>query len=120
MAQEEGLVNKIKDYKWIDIICGTHNYHKIPEYINEYLNNGNICEVYSIEGNVYENIPVKRESKYKDRNNSEYERDRKFKEFKYDKYEKENEFKDEKEKIEDNYNKYDRDYSESNSSRRKK
>ena len=39
MAQEEGLVNKIKDYKWIDIICGTHNYHKISEYINEYLSN---------------------------------------------------------------------------------
>ena len=64
MAQEEGLVNKIKDYKWIDIICGTHNYHKIPEYINEYLNKGNLCEVYSIEGNVIENIPVKRDSKY--------------------------------------------------------
>ena len=64
MAQEEGLVNKIKDNKWIDIICGTHNYHKIPEYINEYLNKGNLCEVYSIEGNVIENIPVKRDSKY--------------------------------------------------------
>ena len=36
MAQEEGLVNKIKDYKWIDIICGTHNYHKIPEYLDKY------------------------------------------------------------------------------------
>ena len=64
MAQEEGLVNKIKDYKWIDIICGTHNYHKIPEYISEYMQKGNLCEVYSIEGNVIENIPVKRDSKY--------------------------------------------------------
>ena len=65
MAQEEGLVNKIKDYKWIDIICGTHNYHKIPKYISEYLNKENtVREVYSIEGNVYENIPVKRDSKY--------------------------------------------------------
>ncbi len=64
MAQEEGLVNKIKDYSWIDIICGTHNYHKIPEYIAKYLNEGNICEVYSIEGNVIENIPVKRDNKY--------------------------------------------------------
>ena len=64
MAQEEGLVNKIKDYKWIDIICGTHNYHKIPEYIYEYMHKGNLCEVYSIEGNVIENIPVKRDSKY--------------------------------------------------------
>ena len=64
MAQEEGLVNKIRKNKWIDIICGTHNYHKIPEYINEYLSNGNLCEVYSIEGDVIENIPVKRDSKY--------------------------------------------------------
>ena len=64
MAQEEGLVNKIKDYKWIDIICGTHNYHKIPEYIYEYLNKTRVCEVYSIEGNVVENIPVRRDSKY--------------------------------------------------------
>ena len=64
MAQEEKLVNKVKDYKWIDIICGTHNYHKIPEYLMERLNNNRICEVYSIEGNVIENIPVKRDSKY--------------------------------------------------------
>ena len=64
MAQEEGLVNKIKDYKWIDIICGTHNYHKIPEYLYEYMNKGKVCEVYSIEGNVIENLPVVRDSKY--------------------------------------------------------
>jgi len=64
MAQEEKLVNKVKDYKWIDIICGTHNYHKIPEYLMERLNSDRVCEVYSIEGNVIENIPVKRDSKY--------------------------------------------------------
>jgi len=64
MAQEEKLVSKVKDYKWIDIICGTHNYHKIPEYLMERLNNDRVCEVYSIEGNVIENIPVKRDSKY--------------------------------------------------------
>ena len=66
MAQEEGLVNKIKDYKWIDIICGTHNYHKIPEYLLEVVNSCNekIREVFSIEGDVIENLPIKRESKY--------------------------------------------------------
>ena len=64
MAQEEKLVNKIKDYKWIDIICGTHNYHKIPEYLMERLNSDRVCEVFSIEGDVIENIPVKRDSKY--------------------------------------------------------
>ena len=66
MAQEEGLVNKIKGYKWIDIICGTHNYHKIPQYLYQVVNND--CEVmrevFSIEGDVIENLPVKRDSKY--------------------------------------------------------
>ena len=65
MAQEYELVNKIKDYKWINIICGTHNFHKIPEYLNEYYKTKeDVREVYSIEGNIYENIPVKRDSKY--------------------------------------------------------
>ena len=66
MAQEEGLVNKLKDYKWIDIICGTHNYHKIPQYLNEVVNNRDklMREVFSIEGNVIENLPVMRDSKY--------------------------------------------------------
>ena len=64
MAQEEKLASKIKDYKWIDIICGTHNYHKIPEYLMDRLNNDRVCEVYSIEGDVIENVPVKRDSKY--------------------------------------------------------
>ena len=65
MAQEEGLVKKINKYKWLDIICGTHNYHKIPEYLREYYQEHNkVREVYSIEGNVIENIPVKRDNKY--------------------------------------------------------
>jgi len=65
MAQVEGQVNKLKDYKWIDIICGTHNYHKIPQYLNDKINSDELVrEVYSIEGNVFENLPVKRDSKY--------------------------------------------------------
>ena len=65
MAQEEKLVEKINKYKWIDIICGTHNYHKIPEYLKELLDKKeNIREVFSIEGNVIENLPVKRDSNY--------------------------------------------------------
>ena len=40
MAQETDVVNKFKDYKWIDIICGTHNYHKIPEYLYELMPRG--------------------------------------------------------------------------------
>ena len=66
MAQEEGLVNKIKNYKWIDIICGTHNYHKIPQYLYEVVREQDklMREVFSIEGEVLENLPIKRDSKY--------------------------------------------------------
>lgn len=67
MAQEEGYVkNLVAKYRWIDIIVGTHNFHKIPIYLdNLYKTKLNQVEVYSIEGDVYENIPVKRDSKYK-------------------------------------------------------
>ena len=66
MAQEEGLVNKLNSYKWIDIICGTHNYHKIPEYLFKIVQEEEkvMREVFSIEGDVIENLPVKRDSKY--------------------------------------------------------
>ena len=40
MAQEESVVNTLKEkYKWIDIIFGTHNIHKIPEYLSNVINN---------------------------------------------------------------------------------
>ena len=67
MAQEEVVVNVInKKYKYVDIVFGTHNIHKLPNILEEALKEKNQqIEVYSIEGNVYENIPVKRDSKYK-------------------------------------------------------
>ena len=67
MAQEESIANMIKDkYKWVDIVFGTHNIHKLPIYLSElYKNRKQEIEVYSIEGSVYEGIPVKRDSKYK-------------------------------------------------------
>ncbi len=67
MAQEESVVEDIKSkYKWVDIIFGTHNIHKLPSILEDSLkDNTQEIEVYSIEGDVYENIPVKRDSKYK-------------------------------------------------------
>ena len=67
MAQEESIANMIKDkYKWADIVFGTHNIHKLPIYLSDlYKNRKQEIEVYSIEGSVYEGIPVKRDSKYK-------------------------------------------------------
>ena len=67
MAQEEGVSKEIKDkYKWIDVVMGTHNIHKLPIYLdNIYKDRKQEIEVYSIEGDVIEGIPVKRDSKYK-------------------------------------------------------
>lgn len=67
MAQEESVVDDIKrKYKWVDIVFGTHNLHKLPLILEESLEkNKQEIEVFSIEGDVYEGIPVKRDSKYK-------------------------------------------------------
>ena len=67
MAQEEGVSKEIKDkYKWIDVVMGTHNIHKLPIYLdNIYKDRKQEIEVYSIEGDVIEGLPVRRDSKYK-------------------------------------------------------
>ena len=67
MAQEENVVESIrKKYKWVDIVFGTHNLHKLPNILKEAIDEKRQqVEVFSIEGDVYENIPVKRDSKYK-------------------------------------------------------
>ena len=66
MAQEEGIANMLKDkYKWVNVVFGTHNIHMIPTYLlNNLKDQTQELEVFSIEGNVYEGIPVKRDSKY--------------------------------------------------------
>jgi len=67
MAQEEVVVNEILErYKWIDIVFGTHNIHNLPNILFTSLNQKKLeVEVLSIEGDVIENIPVKRDSKFK-------------------------------------------------------
>ena len=67
MAQEEIVVNEIMNkYKWIDFVFGTHNIHDLPNVLEKAINNKKQqIEVLSCEGDVIENIPVKRDSKYK-------------------------------------------------------
>ena len=67
MAQEEEIANMLKDkYKWVNIVFGTHNIHMLPVYLENTLKtNKQELEVFSCEGDVIENIPVKRDSKYK-------------------------------------------------------
>ena len=67
MPQEESVYNMLKDkYKWVDIVLGTHNIYDIPVLLDNIMKERkqNI-EVYSIEGSIIENLPVKRDSKYK-------------------------------------------------------
>lgn len=67
MAQEEAVVESLmKKYKWVDIVFGTHNINRLPNIIEKTMaQKEQEIEVFSIEGDVIENIPVKRDSKYK-------------------------------------------------------
>lgn len=67
MAQEEVVINKIiEKYNWLDIVFGTHNIHRLPNILADVINNKNLeIEVLSKEGDIIENIPVKRANKYK-------------------------------------------------------
>ena len=65
MAQEENVCNEIMTkHKYVDLVFGTHNIHELQDLILE-KNNIQTISVYSKEGEVYENIPYKRESKIK-------------------------------------------------------
>ena len=63
MAQEEKVVESIKQkYPQVDIVFGTHNIHKLPEYLeNCYLKQGRVIEVFSVEGEIVEDVPVVRD-----------------------------------------------------------
>ena len=63
MAQEEKIVNTIKEkYPQVDIVFGTHNIHKLDDYLYEaYSTNKRLIEVFSFEGDIVENVPVVRD-----------------------------------------------------------
>lgn len=67
MAQEEIVIEKILNkYKWLDFVLGTHNIHTLPQVLNDYFSKKELAiDVWSEEGDIIENIPVKRDSKYK-------------------------------------------------------
>lgn len=67
MAQEEGIANMLKSkYKWVDIVIGTHNIYSLPHLLEEAsMDKKQNIEVYSVEGDIIECLPVKRDSKYK-------------------------------------------------------
>lgn len=67
MMQEKQMVDKIKkSYPYVDIIFGTHTIHKLPEDILKiFENQKRVYDILDIDGEVYEGLPIKRESKIK-------------------------------------------------------
>ena len=67
MAQEEVVVDEILNkFKFLDFVFGTHNIDELPNILYEaMLKNKTFIDVKSIEGDIVEDIPVKRDSKYK-------------------------------------------------------
>lgn len=63
MPQEEKTVETIKKkHPQVDIVFGTHNIYKLPEYLSDaFLKREKVVEVYSNEGSIIEEMPVKRE-----------------------------------------------------------
>ncbi|MFA7688816.1 MAG: tRNA (N6-isopentenyl adenosine(37)-C2)-methylthiotransferase MiaB, partial [Bacilli bacterium] len=67
MPQEKIVMDEILNKKkYIDIVFGTHNIHRLPLILEEYFNNKKTeIEVFSKEGEVIEGIPYNRDSKIK-------------------------------------------------------
>lgn len=67
MAQEENVVERIlKKYQHVDLVFGTHNIYKLPEYIETAIfSKERVIEVYSQEGEIIENLPKVRNHKFK-------------------------------------------------------
>ena len=62
MSQEEAVVNRLlQKYQHVDLIFGTHNIHRLPEYLHEaLLSKERVIEVWSGEGDIVENMPRSR------------------------------------------------------------
>ena len=62
MAQEEEVVKTIiEKYPHVDLVFGTHNIHRLPTLLYQaMMSKERTIEVFSTEGEVIENLPVKR------------------------------------------------------------
>ncbi len=67
MAQEEDVIEKLlKTYRHVDLVFGTHNIHRLPDLLKQaMLEKERTIEVFSKEGEVIENLPVKRFGEHK-------------------------------------------------------
>ena len=66
MTQEKGMAEMMKKrYPFIDLVYGTHNLYRLPEYIWRVLTERQpVIEVMDIDGEVVEGMPEARRSKH--------------------------------------------------------
>ena len=66
MTQEEGMARRMKEmYPFIDLVFGTHNMYRLPEYLFRLLSERHpVIEVVNSDGSIAEGLPEKRASKY--------------------------------------------------------
>ena len=67
MMQEPAMLDKIKkSYNYTDIVFGTHTLHKFEEDLKKVLENGKkVRDVIDIDGEVIEDLPIKRNDNFK-------------------------------------------------------
>lgn len=67
MVQQETIVKRILEkHPHIDMIFGTHNIHRLPQLLHDALfNKERVVEVFSKEGEIYENLPSVRKDTHK-------------------------------------------------------
>ena len=65
MMQEKHIVDKLqKSYPFFDIVFGTHTLHKLPQDLYSVLENQKrVQDVIDVDGSVYEDLPISRNSK---------------------------------------------------------
>ncbi|MCH1962679.1 tRNA (N6-isopentenyl adenosine(37)-C2)-methylthiotransferase MiaB [Clostridium perfringens] len=67
MMQQVGMADKVlKTFPYVDIIFGTHNAHKFPEYLHRVLQEGvQVKEILNKEEGIVEGLPIDRKSDVK-------------------------------------------------------
>ncbi|WP_066635574.1 tRNA (N6-isopentenyl adenosine(37)-C2)-methylthiotransferase MiaB [Desulfolucanica intricata] len=64
MPQQEEVAKKIRHrFPYVDLIFGTHNLHQLPDLLDKVLESKEtVLEVWSTNGQIAENMPIKREN----------------------------------------------------------
>ena len=67
MMQEKSMLEKIKkSYRYVDIVFGTHTIQTLPEDLYKVIiKNEKVKEVWDIDGEIIEGLPIKRNDKYR-------------------------------------------------------